>query len=195
MKAVGFLRVGVLMCFAATACACGSVETSGAGNLRTFRSRTYGFAMDHPADWTIIEATRVLEDAEPPATAGGGTDILARHAATKVRDMTLPAMVVGAQGVSSTTDIDGWTSMVISTVSFMKQCPQPDARERIGVGDEQGVLLTYNDCPKESGFFHLWTAVVHGGLGFHIVWFDRHGREAADRKAFDKVLSSVSFAG
>ena len=38
------------------------------------------------------------------------------------------------------------------------------------------MLLTYNDCPKGSGFYHLWTAVIHEGMGFHIAWFDKHGR-------------------
>ena len=195
MEAVGFLRVGVLMCFAATACACGSDVSRRDGSLGTFRSRTYGYVIDHPADWTGIGATRVLDDGEPPATAGGGTDILARRADRTVRNMTLPAMVVGAQRVPAATDIDRWTSMVVGTVSFMKQCPHPDARERLQVGDEEAVLLTYNDCPKGSGFFHLWTAAVHRGLGFHIVWFDRHGREVGDRKTLDKMLSSVAFAG
>ena len=195
MGAAGFLRVGVAMCFAAAACACAPTDSRDGRNLRTFRSRTYGYAIDHPANWTIIEATRVLDDGEPPATAAGGTDILARRADTKVQDMKLPAMVVGAQRVSSATDIDGWTSMVIGSVSFMKQCPEPDARERVEVGGEPAVLLTYNDCPKGSGLFHLWTAVVHDGLGFHVVWFDRHGRKVADRKTLDNMLSSVSFAG
>jgi hypothetical protein len=104
-------------------------------------------------------------------------------------------MVVGAQRVSSATDIDRWTAMVIGTVSFMKQCSRPDARKRMEVRGEQAVLLVYNDCPKGSGLFHLWTAVVHRGFGFHIVWFDRHGREVVDRERLDVMLSSVTFAG
>src|SRR5205814_707160 len=148
-----FLRVGVLMCFAATALACAPAESSGARSLRTFRSRTYGYAIGHPPNWTTIPATRVLDDGEPPATAGGGTDILARRADTRVADMKLPALVIGAQRVSSATDIGDWIPTVIGTVSFMKQCAQPDARERIEVGGEPAVLLTYSDCPKGSGLF------------------------------------------
>jgi hypothetical protein len=195
MGAVGFQRVAVVMWFTATACACAPADSSGARNLRTFRSRTYRYAIDHPANWSTIEATRELDDGEPPATAGGGTDILARNADTKVSNVKLPAMVVGAQRVSSATDIDRWTAMVIGTVSFMKQCSRPDARKRIEVRGEQAVLLVYNDCPKGSGLFHLWTAVVHRGFGFHIVWFDRHGREVVDRERLDVMLSSVTFAG
>jgi hypothetical protein len=192
MATTRFMRSAALICFAATACGCGSADSK--GSLGTFRSRTYGYAIEHPANWTAIEATRVLDDGEPPATSGGGTDILARHADTKVRDMTLPGMVVGAQRLAPATDIDRWTSMVVSTVSFMKQCAQPDSRERVEVADEPAVLLSYDDCPKGSGYFHLWTAFIHRGMGFHIVWFDKHGSETADRVALDKMLSSVSFA-
>jgi hypothetical protein len=193
MEAVPFMRWAALICLVATACGSGSGDTN-EGRLSTFRSRTYEYEVAHPADWTVIEATRVLDDGEPPATAAGGTDILARHADRRVRDMTLPAMVVGAQRVASTTDIDGWTATVISTVAFMKQCAKPDSTEHAEVAGERAMLLTYQDCPSGSGLFHLWTAVIHRGMGFHIVWFDKHGRETADRAALDKMLSSFSFA-
>lgn len=192
MDAVRFVRWAALICLAATACG-GSSNSTSKGAQSRFRSRTYEYVIDRPADWTVVEATRVLDDGEPPATGAGGTDILARHADTKVRDMTLPAMVVGAQRVAPATTIDGWTSTVISTVSFMKQCAHPDSMERGEVAGESAVLLIYDDCPKGSGLFHLWTAVVHEGMGFQFVWFDKHRRETADRVALDKMLSTVAF--
>ena len=192
MDAVRLVRWAALICLAATACG-GSSNSTSTGRQSRFRSRTYEYVIDRPADWTVVEATRVLDDGEPPTTGAGGTDILARHANTKVLDMTLPAMVVGAQRVAPATTIDGWTSTVISTVTFMKQCAQPDSTEQVEVAGESAVLLIYDDCPKGSGLFHLWTAVVHEGMGFQFVWFDKHGRETTDRVALDKMLSSVCF--
>jgi hypothetical protein len=147
VNATRFVRLAALVCLAATACGSSSSDTS----VRTYRSRTYDYAIDHPGDWSVVRAIRVLDDGEPPATGPGGTDILARHASKIVHDMTLPAMVVGAQRVALGTTIDGWTSMVINTVSFMKQCPEPDSTERITVAGEPAMLLRYDDCPARSG--------------------------------------------
>jgi hypothetical protein len=55
-------------------------------------------------------------------------------------------------------------------------------------------MLRYPDCPKGSGLYHLWTAVIHGGRGFHMVWFGRSERESQDRPVIDEVLESLSFA-
>jgi hypothetical protein len=85
--------------------------------------------------------------------------------------------------------------MVVETVSFMKECPRPDARETIRVDGVEAVLLTYEECPLESGFLHYRVAVVHDGVGFHIVWFDEPGRAEADRPALDSLRSTLSFDG
>ena len=193
MKATGFLRVGISLCCAATVCAGDSGDKSSDRSSRTFRSRTYGYAINRDADWTAVEATRRLKEGEPPATASGATDILGRQASTQVSMMTPPGVIVAAQPVPPATDAEQWASKVVSTVSFMKRCRQPDATENIHVGGDNAVLLTYERCPQKAGYLHFWIAVVHRGFGYHIVWFDEPGRTAEDRPALDRMLSSVSF--
>lgn len=161
---------------------------------RTFTSPTYGYSIDTPAAWTAIEAHRELADEEPPATARTGVDILGVHANRRVSKMELPAVVVGAQKVAPGTTIDDWETAVIGTVSFMKGCPAPEARERLVVGGDQAALLTYPNCPEGSGLLRLWLAVIHDGRGFQIVFFDRAGHEARDRALLDRMLASVSFS-
>lgn len=176
--------------------ACGG-GGSGGGSTATkrFHSPVYGYTLSHPTTWSAVPAAHRLDDGQPPATGGGGTDILGVNASTKVSQITLPALVIGGQKISPQVTADAWTSTVAGTVSFMKACPQPDAREPVTVGDTQGTLLRYDDCPKGSGLFHYWVAVVHRGVGYHIVWFDQQKQEATDRPAFDKVLKSFTFNG
>jgi len=184
----------MLLCFAATACASDSGDSSKGTTSRTFRSPAYGYAIDRDTAWTVVEATRRLRDGEPPATASGATDILGRRASTHVSKMMPPGVIIAAQPVPPGVDARQWASKVVGTVSFMKQCRQPDARENIHVAGDDAVLLTYEKCPKASGFLHFWVAVVHAGFGYHIVWFDEPGRTAEDRPALFRMLSSVSFA-
>jgi hypothetical protein len=194
MRAVGFLRIGMLLCFAATACASASGDRSNDTTSRTFRSPTYGYAIDRDTDWTVVEATRRLRDGEPPATASGATDILGRGASTHVSKMTPPGVIIAAQPVPPGVDARQWASKVVGTVFFMKQCRRPDVQENIRVGGDDAVLLTYERCPEASGFLHFWVAVVHAGFGYHIIWFVEPGRTAKDRPALFWMLSSVSFA-
>jgi len=186
----------VALSLVAAACGGGGGGGSHASSAtKQFHSAVYGYTLSHPAAWSEVAATKLLQDGQPPATGGDATDILAVNASRKVGDITLPALVIGGQRVAPTVTIDRWASDVGSTVSFMKSCAQPDGREAVTVGREQAMLLRYDDCPKGSGLFHFWVAVVHRGVGYHIVWFDQKSNEATDRAAFDKVLKSVVFNG
>jgi hypothetical protein len=184
----------LLVVIAGLIAACGS-STDDGGDVETFRSPVYGYSLERDENWTVIEATRRLEDGEPPATASGATDILGRGASVRVSEMAPPGVIIGGQPVPSGTSADEWGSMVVGTVSFMKGCPRPDARENIRVDGVEAVLLTYEACPLESGFLHYWVAVRHDGVGFHVVWFDEPGRADADRPALDALLSTISFDG
>jgi hypothetical protein len=167
----------------------------GSGEARPFRSAVYGYSVPRADGWTVVEATRRLEEGEPPATGSGATDILGRGASTDVSAMTPPAVIIGGQPVAPETTVDAWADAVVGIVTFMKGCRRPDAQERVTVGGEPAVLLTYDECPPGSGLVHRWIAVVHEGVGFHVVWFDETGRGEADRPALDALLSRWSFDG
>jgi len=177
--------------------ACGDGGSGGGSSTATkkFHSAIYGYTLSYPAAWSQRAARQMLQDGQPPATGGGGTDVLANGSNLAVDATTVPEIVIGGQKVSPAVTPDAWASTVASTVSFMKACPQPDAREPVTVAGIQATLLRYDDCPKGSGLFHFWVAVVHRGVGYHIVWFDQQKQQATDRPAFDKVLKSITFNG
>jgi hypothetical protein len=159
----------------------------------TYRSPVYGYSIAHPAGWSVVDARRPLSVGEPPATGSGATDILGRNASVRVSTMRLPGVIIAAEPVAKTTDIASWRASIIDTVKFMKNCVRPDRSEDVDIGGESGTLLTYRDCPPDLGYLHLWAGVVHNGRGFQIVWFNNPGDEAADRRSFRKILSSMSF--
>lgn len=158
-----------------------------------FSSPTYRYTVAHPASWSAIPAGHVLPADGPPLTGGGGTDIIGAKANTRVSKMELPALVVGAQELARPTSLDEWETAVRHTVVFQKGCAQPRSSEPLKLGAERAVMLRYPDCPKGSGLYHLWTAVVHNGRGFHVVWFGRSGDESKDRPLIDEVLASLTF--
>jgi hypothetical protein len=181
------------MGLAVVALACGGSNDTRDADVRTFRSRTYVYSIEYPAEWSVVPAEEPLEPGQPPLTGPPVTDILAKRADRVVRKMTLPALVVGAQSVPADMTIDDWTTNVIDIAGRQKQCGDPRSTEHRDIGGEPATLLSYPDCPKGAHLDHLWAAVVHRGRGMHFVFFDAVGHDAANRKRFDRMLSSVSF--
>ena len=182
----------IVMGLVVAACACGS-GTGRDSSVTTFRSRTYGYSIDHPAGWSAIPATDQLEPGQPPLTGPPITDVIAPRPDRAVSRMDLPALVVGAQAVAGGTSIDDWTATVIDIASNQKQCGAPASSEKLEIGGDHAVLLDYPDCPKGTRLNHLWAAVVHGSRGYHIVFFNALGHETDDRVLLDRMLASVSF--
>lgn len=158
-----------------------------------YNSPVYGYSISHPRSWSVVEASRPLSEGEPPATSSGATDILGRDASVRVSTMDLPGVIIAAQPVTNDVHISKWTATMKDTVKFMKACRPPNRSEHLDIGGESATLLTYRACPTDLGYLHLWAGVVHEGRGYHIVWFNDPGTEAADRATFRKMLSSMSF--
>jgi hypothetical protein len=177
--------------------ACGCITSCGADSdaprAERFRSSVYGFSIELPDGWSAIPAGRRLDDGEQPRTGGGGTDILGEGASPRVSEMDLPAVVIGAQRAPAGLTLEDWSDRVTEIVDAQKGCPAPATIERVHVGSETAVLLSYPDCPAGSGLYHWWTAVLHDDLAFQIVWFDETGNGAADREGLDRLFTGFEF--
>jgi hypothetical protein len=175
---------------AGLSCAC-----SNDGGVRgsTFTSPEYGYTLRLPQGWSGLKADRALTPGEPPLTCCGAVDIIGARPSVKVSAMRLPALVIGAQPVPGDMTLTDWTTRATEAIASQKGCPRPSARERITIGDVDGALLLYPDCPKGTGYFHLWAVALSDGRGFHIVWFTDKWNEERDRPQFDRVVESMSF--
>ena len=146
---------------------------------------------------STLDAGRRLEEGEPPYTAPEpppATDIIALRADRVVRDMALPALVIGAQPVGAGTTITEWTATVEAIVAEQKGCEEPATRAAREIDGRPAVVLTYPHCPEDLQLFHVWTAVVDGELGYHLVWFDEIGHQARDALVLDGILGSFEFS-
>jgi hypothetical protein len=169
-------------------------SSAGDATRSTFTSPEYGYTVRLPKGWSGLGADHALAPGEAPRTCCGGVDIIGARPAGEVSTMPLPALVIGAQTVPDDMTLTDWTTRAIDTVADQKGCPRPSARERIKIGDVDGALLLYPDCPKGTGLFHLWAVALRHGRAFHIVWFKKDWNAARDRPQFDRVIESMSFA-
>lgn len=140
-----------------------------------------------------MSAERALANDQSPVTALPITDIFARHATRRIRQLSLPALVVGAQEVEPTETLESWAGRVRALVGRFKGCPKPANTTNAVVGGEAALRLEYPDCPSGQGLYHLWTVAVVGRKGYQFVWFNAPGNEAQDRSTLDGMLRSVVF--
>jgi hypothetical protein len=190
MRARAMLHVAFPITVALVAAGCGSEQHHA---LDSYRSATYGYTIERPVDWSVVAAVRQLDDGEPPLTGGGGTDIFARHASTKVREMDLPVLVIGAQPIAATTHTGDWAKEVSAIVDHQKGCGPATATNARTVDGVDAIELSYPDCPPGAGLDHRWIALVHGSLAFQIVWFDASGAETPGRTQLDSMLANIHF--
>lgn len=161
---------------------------------RQFHSTAYGYSIELPSGWSAVRANRGLTDGEAPVTGLPVTDIMAEHASRVFRQLSLPALVVGAQTVPSDENLQAWSGTVTGLVQRFKGCPAPAVTESITLGGRAALRLDYPNCPPSQHLYHLWTVAVIGGKGYQFVWFNTPGNEPKDRVLLDRMLSSVAFS-
>jgi hypothetical protein len=149
-----------------------------------------------PEGWSTVAATQLLAPGDPPLTANHVTDIFGRRSTTRVSQMDPPGVIVAAQSLlGDASDVRRWADTVVGVVASQEQCEQPAERVPVVVDGEPADMLVYPDCPRGSGLDHLWVAVVHGGRGYHIVWFNEVDDARSDQVAFRALLADCDFTG
>ena len=191
MRRAPVLAAACIVALCASACRSSSDSAS---THVTFRSAAYPYSIVLPGGWTGVRAERTLSDGQAPVTALPVTDVLAQHATRRIRQLSLPALVVGAQAVSSSESLQSWADNVIALVGRFKGCPSPATTERVTIAGHAGLRLEYPNCPPGQGLYHVWTVAVVGGRGYQFVWFNAPGNEVQDRAILDGMLRSVSFS-
>lgn len=140
---------------------------------QTFTSAVYGYSIKHPVTFAPTAATAKLEGAAVPIMDGSDVDLLS--ASTVVVVMAAPEIEPG-------TTLDRWTAD--TATGF---CGAATTTEAVQVGGLPATLSTFDSC---KGLFHLWVTAVGHGRGYHVIWTNQRGSEAADRDLFLKMLAS-----
>jgi hypothetical protein len=159
------------------------------GDMVAFTSPNYGYSMDHPVEWSVRVATEALLEGNAPWIDSAGVD----YTSADPGPSKMPGVIVGAARLSEGRTLDAWTNLV--TVDL---CGEPESPETIVVDGEDAALLGYSGC---QGFRHLWTTVIHDGVGYHIVWIGFrsdptqpvYAFDAQDRALFERMIATFRF--
>ena len=100
-----------------------------------------------------------------------------------------PELTIGAQQLATGTSLDELRALTMRRI-FDKGGCRPPAQTSTSVGGERATLLMYSPC---GGLDLLWTVVVHGNSGYHVVWWDAPGKAPANRPLYEDILASIAF--
>jgi len=164
-----------------------SAETSPSTSpsAEQFISEAYGYSLTLPRGWTPVQASARWDGKGAP----GSDDVV-------VDQLIGPATAVSwAYAASTTKTLPAYVKTTIKATveDHADTCPaNPVAEDSIQIGGQPGTLLAWN-----CGVLVNQAVTVQHGVGFFFGFLDQSvhaAADAADRKLFLKLLSSVQFA-
>ena len=142
-------------------------------------SAFYGYSLKLPDGWKLTRAATMLM-APGQIPWAGESDAVDTFRGPGKKDF----MVVGARTLGASVTLEAWAQVVGDlTLSICQE--SPSTKNQMEIGGELAVIVVDGDC---QGIDHLWLALLHEGLGYHIVW------GGGDREAFEQVRQTFTFA-
>jgi hypothetical protein len=175
-----------LIAFVGIVCGCQSPGT-GAGSAppaapvlgltETFTSPLNGFTIKYPVIFKGRVATEALKGAAAPLIDSAAVDQLSSGSGAFV--------VMAAADIEMGATLDEWTAE--TALAF---CGVPSSSESLTLDGELATLTSFSSC---HGPFHQWVTSVRHGRGYHVIWANERGTEAADRALFLDMLATFQF--
>jgi len=159
-------------------------QSSPPAGSATFTSETYGYSLALPNHWTSVQASASWDGKGAPGSDDAVVDQFIGPAAAYSWAYAAPT----TKGLAAYA-----TATIEATVEdHADTCPaDPDAEDSIQIGGQPGTLLAWN-----CGVLVNQAVTVQHGVGFFFGFLDQSvhaATDAADRKLFLKLLSSVQF--
>jgi hypothetical protein len=162
-----------------------SPSTSPSPSAEKFASEAYGYSLTLPRGWTPVQASARWDGEGAPGSDDAVVDQFIGPAAA----------VSWAYAASTTMALPAYVKTTIKATDedHGDTCPaNPVAEDSIQIGGQPGTLLAWN-----CGVLVNQAVTVQHGVGFFFGFLDQSvhaATDAADRKLFLKLLSSIQFA-
>jgi len=162
-----------------------SATTSPSPSAEQFASEAYGYSLTLPRGWTPVQASARWDGKGAPGSDDAVVDQFIGPAAP----------IAWAYAASTTMALPAYVKATIKATveDHADTCPaNPVAEDSIQLGGQPGTLLAWN-----CGVLVNQAVTVEHGVGFFFGFLDQAvhaATDAADRKLFLKLLSSVQFA-
>ena len=154
-------------------------------SLVRFQSPLYGYSISHPAGWSETAADERIVGINPPfAETGVADEFRGRAGGPYPNAIVLAAAADVPEGMT----LADWTAQ-----TAVAACGTPtEPQETITVAGAPAIVSTFARC---RSYFHIWVTFLRGTQGFHVVWLNFSGTEAADRQLVDRMLATFTFPG
>jgi hypothetical protein len=156
--------------------------TPGPIEWTTFESERYGYAVDYPVGWKIVEqfGVSVIPGLRP---FDAGTDYIATEDNHRYR--TREGLQVASVEVSPEVTLDAFTN------SVHMPCGGANTNEEVTLAGEDAIYREFS-CNSNRPYYLQLTA-LHGGRGY-VLWFmTSFGTRADDRPEYRVMIDSFAF--
>jgi hypothetical protein len=136
-------------------------------------------------------------DARGDRVRRGGTDAFEEDYPRRGRVLDFPGITYGlyvsAAPVSDAMTLEQWTAQLAATMHRDSSCQGSPDDSDTTVDDEAASLLIYDRSDCEHDHHVVVVGVLHGGLGYNLMWLARRGEQDARRADFERMLDEFEF--
>ena len=162
-----------------------------------FRSDRYGYALQLPPGWYVrIEQAGVWTPSSI-GYVGSGTDAFEEDYEGRGDILDFPGVTYGlyvsAFEPKYEPTLDEWTDQLADTMASGSSCQGAPDHESMTIDGEPARALVYDrkDCSHDHHV--VVVGVMHGRLGYDVMWLAKAGEDDARRETFESILETFDW--
>ena len=172
---------------------------SPAGSPSEFTSERYSYALRLPTGWYMRSEGPGKWTPFEISYFGAGTDSFEEDYEGRGEILDFPGITYGfyvsASELSKPTTLDAWTDLLASTMHSGSSCQGAPERESMTVDGEPAIVLNYDRADCTHDHHVLVVGVIHGKLGYDLVWLAKRGEDDLRRNTFDALTDTFEWTG
>jgi hypothetical protein len=164
-----------------------------------FTSTRYGYSIELPPGWYVRGEGPGKWTPFEISYVGAGTDAFEEDYPGRGETMDFPGITYGlyvsAAPPAKPTSLDQWIDTLATTMDAASSCHGTPVRESLTVGGEAAQALVYDRTDCEHDHHVVVVGVLHGDVGYDLLWLAKRGEDDARRETFDSILASWDWTG
>jgi hypothetical protein len=162
-----------------------------------FKSDRYGYSVELPAGWYVREEGAGNWTPFEIGYVGPGTDAFEEDYPGRGEKMDFPGITYGFYVSSALltrpTTLAKWTDTLATTMDAASSCHGMPDRESLTVDGEPAEALVYDRTDCDHDHHVVVVGVIHGQMGYDLVWLAKRGEDDARGDTFDAILDTFAW--
>lgn len=174
-----------------------TTSTSSIAPAFRFESNRYGYEVTFPGGWYQRSEGPGKWTSDEIGYYGRGTDSFEEDFEGRGTARNFPGITYGlyvsAAELAEPVALGDWADKLAATMRSDSSCQGEPERATIAVDGEPAIALAYDrsDCTHDHHV--VVVGLIHGSMGYDILWLAKRGVDDARRDLFDEIMATFKW--